>query len=550
MAQQQFNRNPVPIKGLYTSAVADSLGPEYTPWCQNVRFRFGQILKCPGRSVPLQSRAPKWLMDFARHTDAAGVQTIFGLEASNLADGAAVPYNPATRTFGTSLVLPQPAQLNRRFNWTQGEEQLLVVRGSKINAIHSAAGVFSVEAVDSPVGQFIEYFKNHVMLTNIQGNANRIQWSARAQYNDWATTTGHGGFLDLYDGVVEEITNAKILGDRFVVYRNSSITDIAATGDDTNPFLPEGRVYGIGCMAPWTLVNVGQFHIFLGNDYNMYAWDGVNLNPIGTPIHSYIRQLYDSAMLSNWTTTPFAAAFMSFKEYWLVISQQGSSQYVVLIYDYLRDTWSRDVFSNLYALFEQMLPGAVGTAGYNPVGFPLNYPTLMGSMNNDYFMIDERIDGNRYGRPADGGIDMWVDTPDMFYSKETLENATLQRVMVSEGQPHSPTEPAYQLQVSIDRGNTFPVAKDIQPLDTHWGFEFVDENITSNVRRYRFMYLKERGASFPNLRAYSEIYVPAGEFFATDRPIGATLVDVLPTGVDTRQAGALVGENEAVPSGV
>jgi hypothetical protein len=145
--------------------------------------------------------------------------------------------------------------------------------------------------------------------------ANRIQWSARAIYYDWSTVTGHGGFLDLYDGIVEPITGGKVLNNRLVVYRKSSITDMVPTGDDTNPFLPEGRAYGIGCMSPWSLVSLGQFHIFFANDFNVYIWDGTKLNPVGTPIHNYIRQLYDPSGAPLSTAGRLRLRFMAFKEY-------------------------------------------------------------------------------------------------------------------------------------------------------------------------------------------------------------------------------------------
>jgi len=551
MAQQAFTRNLIAQKGLYTAAVADAVPPDYSPWCQNVRFRFGQVLRCPGRSVSLDNKGTKYIIDFALHTDAAGNKSAFAIEASSLTDNTAAPYDSATKKFGTRFALANSAA-DRRASWAMGEEQLLIARASTITAIRKQGGTgpFEAVAVSSPSGVFVEYFKNHTFLMNISGVANRVQWSARANYADWATTTGHGGFLDLYDGNVEEITGGKILGDRLVVYRNSSITDMVATGDDTSPFLPEGRVYGIGCMLPWSLVSVGQMHLFVANDYNVYAWDGINLQPIGTPIHNYVRQLYDSASTGTWITTPFAAAFMSYKEYYLVLSQQGTNQYVVLIYDYLRNTWTRDVFTNLYALFEQVLPGATGTAGYDGTGYPLVFPVLMGSMDHDYFMIDERVKGGYFRRPTDGGLDMFVDTPDMFYDKNSNQNATLERVMISEGMPRSTGEPKFQLQVSIDRGNTFPVSKDIQPLDTHWGFEFADLNITSNVRRYRFNYPKENGSAAPSLRAYTDTYVSSGEFFPVDRPIGTQLAHLPPTGVDERKDGVIVGEDEAIPPGV
>jgi hypothetical protein len=478
-------------------------------------------------------------MDYALHTDISGNKTVFALCANALGDNEAAPYNATTHQLGTALALGFTSQLSRRFSWAQGEERLFICRASTITAIKATSpGVFVQEAVSSPPGQFLEYFNNRVFMMNVIGAANRVQWSARAAYTDWTTTTGHGGFLDLYDGSVDNITGGKVLNDRLVVYRTSSITDMVATGDDTAPFLPQGRAYGIGCQAPWSLVNAGQFHLFLGNDYNVYVWDGSKLTAVGTPVHNYIRQVLDQGDLSNWVNMPFAAMYSGFKEYHLVIPQWQTSQSVVLVYDYLRDTWTRDVFTNLRALYEYWQTGLTGSPGYDGTGYPTIYPVLLASRDKDFFVIDERIDGDRLSRPADGGLEMFVDTPDMYWQglngqgpPALLHNATLERVMVAQGWPRLPTSMAWLLEISIDRGQTFPISLTVTPTQTHWGFEFVDTNVTSHVRRYRFRYPVESGAGRPSWRGFSEIYVPSGEFFPVDRPIGTTR-ELPPTGAE------------------
>jgi len=545
VAQQILIRNQVPTKGLYTSAVADSLGPEMSPWCQNVRFRFGEVMKCPGRSAVLQTRA-KVIMDFAQHTDVFGNRTIFALQANALNDNDASPYNATTHLLGTPIALPPVSQLSRRFSWSQGEERLFIARASTVSAIKATTpGVFSVEVLSSPQGLFVEYFNNRVFLMNLIGSGNRLQWSARANYADWVQGLGRGGWLDLYDGVVEPITGGRVLNDRLVVYRNSSVTEIVATGDDTAPFLPQGRVFGLGCMCPWTLANSGQFHVFVGNDFNVHVWDGSRTTPIGTPIHNYLRQILDQGDNSNWMNMPFGTVFTAFKEYHLVIPKWQSTECVVLIYDYLRDTWTRDVFTSLRALYEFWQTGLTGSPGYDGTGYPQVFPVLLASRDKDFFVIDERIDGDRLSRPADGGIEMLVDTPDMYWQglngqnpPALLHNATLERVMVATGWPRLPVSMSYLLEISIDRGQTFPTSLIVTPRQDHWGFEFVDTNITSHVRRYRFRYPVESGAGRPSWRGYSEVYVPSGEFFPVERPVGTTMLlrgigpELPPTGVE------------------
>lgn len=583
MAQQKTKRNAVP-RQLYTSAVADLLTPEQSPWCQNVRFRYGQVNRCPGRSIPLQVNVfLDVFMDFAAHVNAAGTETVFGLGKESTGFQAR-PYDQTARQFvvAQQAICPGHYDDSTRFSWTQGEERLFVVNSSNISAINvTAPNVFTVEnlltttigatTTQNPLGLFVEYFSNHLFLLNTKDMSNRIQWSARAIYYDWATITGHGGFLDLYDGVVEPITGGKVLNNRLVVYRKSSITDMVPTGDDTNPFLPEGRAYGIGCMSPWSLVSLGQFHIFFANDFNVYIWDGTKLNPVGTPIHNYIRQLYDPERSAAWYSRPFAAAFMAFKEYWLGIYDYLNNQIVVLIYDYMRDAWTRDVFpASFHAMFERNLIGAEGTAGYNRTGYPQRWPALMAANGADYFMIDERVEGDRLMNPSTGSMEMFVETSDFYYGEDALQNGTMQRALVVQGTPRSPSDPGYHFDLSIDRGNSWIETDQIVPVDTHWGYEFLDFNATSNVYRWRFRCIAPvpvwdgahwdtgfwdidywatldttiiGAAAKPSWRSYTSVYVPSGEFFPIDRPVGEQSAErgtakvgepraVLPTGLE------------------
>jgi hypothetical protein len=411
-----------------------------------------------------------------------------------------------------------------RFSWTDGEEQVFIVRNSQIYALTKSSGWSGAVPSSAPIAKFLEYFNNRVFAMNIPGFPNRIQWSARGNYLDWATTQTHGGFLDLYDGFVEPIAGGRVLNDRLVVYRRRSITDMVATGDDTAPFLPQGRVYGLGCAAPWTLQSAGQFHIFLANDWNVYTWDGNQLQIIGTPVHALIRKIIDTTKLDRGTDCAFAQLFTSFKEYWLVFPSLNPPGTTVLIYDYLRDTWTRDILPGLSALYEMLGRGVVGSPGYSETMYPTMWPMLMAGRGADYFLIDERVDGDRLNDPTNGSMEVYFDTPDMYFDPKTaMQNATIERVFISQDYP-SATQPTYNLEISIDRGQHFPVSNPATPLPNGWGFMFIDTNVTSNVYRLRFHYpIPANSAPTPSWRSYTVVYVPSGEFFPVDRPAGTTL---------------------------
>jgi hypothetical protein len=503
---------------------------EYTPWCQNVRFRFGEVLRAPGRSVVLDSHPTKSIMDFAIHTDSTGLKTVVALSADplflNSNEAQAIDtVNTTYSRVGTPVALT-PSSSDVRFSWTQGEERLFVVRDSHVTALQTASGVVvSAELFgpSTPRCLFLEYFSNRLFALNTSDASNRLAWTKLGDYTDWAPVApDHGGFLDLYDGSVTAITGGKCLNSRLVVYREDSITDIISTGDQNVPFLPEVRVNGVGCLFPWTLQSMGQAHIFLGNDYMVYMWDGTNLAPIGQPVHSYIRRLVDRTR-DPWYNIPFGALFKGFKEYYLVLQSESMNYREVLVYDWMRGTWARDYFMvdvdrPFGGMWEVSEVGAAGTPGYASDNYPLHYPLLVASKDKDIFTIDERILGDRLWDPINGGMDLWWDTIDIYYTEEGLGNGTVHRVITSQKFPlNTPTDPAYYIEVITDRGANVEASVKVIPSTEHVGFEFSDFNVTSNVRRYRFHYKPEDGAARPTWRAWSDVYVPSGDFFPTKR---------------------------------
>jgi hypothetical protein len=150
---------------------------------------------------------------------------------------------------------------------------------------------------------------------------------------------------------------------------------------------------------------------------------------------------------------------------------------------------------------------------------------LMAGRGTDFFLIDERVDGDRLNDPTNGGMEVFFDTPDMYFDpKSAMLNATIERVFVSQDWPKVATDPPYNVEISIDRGQNFPTALPVTPAQTAWGFQFVDPNITSNVYRLRFHYtIPATAAPNPSWRSYTVVYVPSGEFFPIDRAVGSQL---------------------------
>jgi hypothetical protein len=528
------------MKGLYISAMSDLLTPEYTPACMNVRFRFGNVQRAPGRSLKMQTLSTQSFMDFATFTNVTGAKTMVALTASTLSDNAFTGYDEPNFRFAGAVTMAQPSTANVRFSWTQGEERLFACRASVPVALKQPTpGTWAVEQLtNAPTAYFLEYFNNRVIAMRLKVPtpdavppqtsvvaASQIRWTKQGDYKDWLTTTGHGGFLELYDNSVDPITGGKVLNDRLTVYRKNSITDLVVTGVDTAPFLPQQRANGMGCAFPWTLASAGQFHIFVSNDFNVYMWDGSKLNPIGTPIHSLVRQLInvdkDLPDTTDWRSIPFATMFMAFKEYHLVIPQSNGDVHV-LVYDYLRDSWTRDMIPGLTALYEwPQKVSANASRVFDILAYPTIFPTLAAGCGKDYHIIDERIVGDYLTPGSTGGMEMYFDSPDMYYGKEGVTNGTLERIVVAQATPYYLNEVPYEVKVSTDRGGSFGSTFVVTPQMAHQGFEFADFNVTSNVRRYRFRYPGGGTAARPSWRGYTDLFIPSGEFFPREGDIDA-----------------------------
>jgi hypothetical protein len=229
--------------------------------------------------------------------------------------------------------------------------------------------------------------------------------------------------------------------------------------------------------------------------------------------------LIDPTILDYNDRAPFAIGFFGFKEYWLVINQAKSFQgTTVLIYDYLRDSWTRDKYGDLTALLETIV-GDNKTVGFDSNGYPPAYPTILAANAKNFFMLDERMDGDRYTLPTTGGILAYVDTPDLLYNPTGLLNGTLERTVVNLDSINQQPNPKFHVSVSVTRGALYEETRTVQPDQTSQnGFEFQDWNLTSNVRRYRLSIITDDKAQKFNWHSISEVYVPAGERFPPDKP--------------------------------
>lgn len=520
----------MPLKGRFTSAPADAIGPQFSPNALNVRFRFGEVRPGPGRGLfdgsPVNSPV-QIISQFGLTTD---VLWSFMLTQSKLFRKN--PLTVAGWAEVTGTVVPAGS---RKWSWASGEDHLFFNRGdtdsilqwdgNPANQFDLVSNVAGFEPVDGAVGvmssaRHLEYFAERLVLANVIESgttfSNRLRWSQRADFRKWDSTLGLGaGFLDIPTEHSLPIIGMKALGDRLAVYSKKSIIDVVETGQIDPVFVYKVRSRGLGLGAPYTIGKANQTHYFLGNDFNVWSWDGIQLQPIGDPVWQEIQALVHLDTIEEY----FGFFAQRRNEYWLVLSDVSRGTFEAFIYDQRAGAWSRDSFPSLTAADE-----------IEALTDPIAWEDLVGTWEDQTLtweafgggvlpsvIVGGRADGSTmvvdeafaYDYFAIGSIiDCVLETEDHYVPEEEgpiWKNQEILRVVLVFN-PDSAGGNPIEVGISFDQGRTW-TTKDVA-LDTT-GYAYVDFVLTGRVVRYRFRE-KDNNVQF-RYRGYGYQYVVSGD---------------------------------------
>ncbi len=127
---------------------------------------------------------------------------------------------------------------------------------------------------------------------NLVDNNQRIRWPQAGKAEIW-TGTG-SGFKDLLDTGGYNVWGA-LLGTQWIQYQNNSIWSLTHVGG-TTVFELDIEMPDLGLLAPHLLHSKNNIHYFVGNDFNIYAYQGgSNITKISKNIDRYLRRDLDPA---------------------------------------------------------------------------------------------------------------------------------------------------------------------------------------------------------------------------------------------------------------
>lgn len=509
----QIIRRPVPTGGLVNNSPADMIEPTQSPNLINVRFRFNEVRPAPGRAA------------FAGPVDSP-VQTITRFSADDrtkwivmLTDqflfswGSTAPGSPAAWVKASGV----PLTGSGRWSYCTGEDYLFFARDGGGGIYRWKGGTNPVEKVPNAPSDvaFVEYFNNRLIALNTiesaKSWANRIRWPINLNHTNW-TGTG-SGYLDLYEPEQEPIMGAKVLGNRLCVFREHSITDLIATGTLSPVFQSEQRTTNVGCPFPFTIDSNGIVIFFLGNDGNVWAWNGTQLSSIGDAIYKSLEQIVDMKAGPYY----FGKVYSYGNEYWLWLG--GPNVYV---FDFLQGRWLVDSFPTLAAMGDAEISvtdndwasmtgtwGSYGARMWREMQARSFSRVLVAKTDNSTVQLGRDISGTEDNSDVTCMIetrDYYIDDKSGPYLQRTIERAMLVYNYNDDVDP-------FEMSISLDRGKTW---QSLLHTPNKIGYALASWKVTGNVARYRFSTTSKR----PVFRWMSMIeeFLPAGPYLGLDQP--------------------------------
>jgi hypothetical protein len=484
-----IQRRPMPTGGLVTSMPSDLLAPDKSPALRNVRFRFDTVHPVPGREIfapPVDSR-PRNIARFS--VDDQTKWLVMLTDTAVFRWGDLGPGTPKAWYKCAGPVLTGTG----RWSWTTGEDQFFFARDGSGGIWrwdgNAATAINKVPGCPEQV-RFVEYFNNRLLAGSIVDVgvrwSNRVRWPVNGNHADW---TGDGsGWLDFYEPEQEPIQGLRVLGSRCVVFREHSLTDLVATGTLEPVFISEQRTVNVGTVFPFTVASNGIAVFFLGNDANMWAWNGSQLTPIGEPIYKTLEQAVDIG--GGYEYFGFIYPFSD--EYWLWLDRDK-----MFIFDFLKGRWMVDDFPEMEAIGDAELavtpqswdlaPGEWADYNVNWLQMKPKFSSRLVVAKSDFSTIS--VGEDLIGTELAENIDCSIETPDQYFNPDQgpFSMGTIEQVMLV--YEFNNDIEAFEIGISTDRGQTWQTQMH-QPHRR--GYGITSWKVTGNVWRLRIRALGQR----------------------------------------------------------
>ena len=490
-----------PAAGLDTERPSTLIADEATPAAQNVRAEGGVIFTRRGYTTLTTdsvasgvasgvTSGPMLLGDFER---LAGTTTAMCATTTALYRWTGTAWSRVKSGLSGTLGGYHSATiLNDTWIYTNGVDNVLKWTGT--GDASDLTGGSDYQTADSHICRAVINYADRLLLlgTNEDGTdyPYRVRWSELSKIDEFTVGEG-GGYADLKEDP-SGIQGAVLLGDWCIIYCGHSIWRCGYVGtvvlEGTTVHYRFDRVVpGLGCRAPRTVMDLGTEHIFLGEDGEVYRFNGIE--PV--PISGQIRRELANGISPDDHIRCFAALGRNEPLYYLCVpyGNPGGAANRAYVYNYRDGTWLPDTIDDLTAAAFLEL-GANLTIAELPAIPIAELPAVpiaqLGVQAGKRHLVTAQSGGRIYEddylRTDDNGvaIDAVWETKDLVLDPEYMDNYKRVQELLFEG--HGDNVSVYY---SIDLGETWVHAA-TQELTTAFTRHGIGIDVTCRQIRLRF----------------------------------------------------------------
>ena len=170
-----------------------------------------------------------------------------------------------------------------RWSWAKVNDYVYFANGGDYIQVYTGTGMCTQLNTTSAVkARYIIEYANRLIQADYGSTreATSVWWSKEGDPSDWTDdTAGTNTFMDSNS----YITGLGKVGASLVIYFENSIVFGQRTGVSTAP-ISFGKIKpGVGCIAPYSIVDVRGTNAFIGHD-DVYTLDGESPYPVGEKI--------------------------------------------------------------------------------------------------------------------------------------------------------------------------------------------------------------------------------------------------------------------------
>ena len=222
-----------------------------------------------------------------------------------------------------------------QWKFTQfGNTLLATDNDSKVQAytVNSSVSFEDVSA-DAPVAKFITTVRDFVVVADVGGVANKVQWSDINDETNWTSgSTSQSDYQIIPDGGnIQGVAG----GEFGIIFLEKSIVRMSYIGSPLF-FQFDTIARNIGCVTSGSIAQYGALSFFLAED-GFYSTDGNVITPIGT--QKIDKYFYEHLQASNLETMSAAIDPVNKLVVWNYPKATGGRE--LLIYSWELQRWTR-----------------------------------------------------------------------------------------------------------------------------------------------------------------------------------------------------------------